>query len=52
MLKKPTYEELEQTVKELEKTFECKQAENVLFENKERYRTVLETKTRCSNSSP
>ena len=43
MAKKPTYEELEQRVKELEKEFlERKQADETLRESEERYRSLLE----------
>ena len=41
MAKKPTYEELEQRVKELEnETFDLKQAEEALRENEEKYRLL------------
>ena len=43
MTKKPTYEELEQRVKELEhKTFDRKQAEEALIESEEKYRSMME----------
>ena len=43
MAKKPTYEELEQRIKELEKEFlERKKAEEALRESEERYRSLLE----------
>ncbi len=43
MAKKPTYEELEQRVKELEhKTFDRKQAEEALIESEEKYRSMME----------
>jgi PAS domain S-box-containing protein len=43
MAKKPTYEALEQRVKELEKVeAERKQAEDTLRENEEKYRTLVE----------
>ncbi|RJP60429.1 MAG: PAS domain-containing sensor histidine kinase [Deltaproteobacteria bacterium] len=44
MLKKPTYEELEQRVKELEtEAIQRKQAEEDLRDSEEKYRTVLES---------
>lgn len=44
MLKKPTYEELEQRVKELKiEAIKLKQAEDALRESEEKYRTVLES---------
>ena len=44
MTSKPTYEELEQRVKELEKeALERKRVEEELRENSTRYRTLLET---------
>ena len=42
MAKKPTYEELEQKVKELEnKAFDRKQAQEALQENEERFRSLF-----------
>ena len=44
MTRKPTYEELERRVKELEKeAIEAKQAEVALRESEERYRTILDS---------
>jgi PAS domain S-box-containing protein len=44
MKKKPTYEELEQGVEEVEKeSFERKQAEEALRESEEKYRSILES---------
>ena len=44
MPKRPTYEELEQRVKELQrKTAKRKQAKENLDENEEKYRTILES---------
>jgi polar amino acid transport system substrate-binding protein len=43
MAKKPTYEELEQRVKELEEEFlECKKIKEALRESEEKYRSLLE----------
>ncbi|MCJ7776454.1 MAG: PAS domain S-box protein, partial [Desulfobulbaceae bacterium] len=46
MAEKPTYEELEQRVKELEKTvFKCKPAEEALIESEKLYRLIVENVT-------
>jgi PAS domain-containing protein len=43
MVKKPTYEELEQRFKELEESaFKYKQVEEVLHETEEQYRDLVE----------
>jgi PAS domain-containing protein len=43
MVRKPTYEELEQRVKELEKeAINAKKAEEALRESEERYRSLIE----------